>query len=472
MNSIHKKLSRYLSISISILLISILLATDISVDTWISDQFDRAMVNKAGLLETLVKENEDELEFHFAGEFMLEFEGKENPEYFQLWYKNEVFERSDTLELFEIKDLPRLNVIIGGSVFQNITLPDGRAGRMLYTKFLPQIDSELRGRLGFTSEEIAKHQRPMEFAYALSTEELDYVLWFVDVIFIVTSMLAVFAVRKIVKVVVTRSLQPINEFNNQLSRISLNSDNLEVSVETLPQELVPIAKGVNQFIIENHSLYMREQRITSDIAHEIKTPIAELLNLSEVALKFPHEKQITDRLATDVYEISSRLKHIVNSIMLLQKSSSTHELTKSNVNVIELLSNIIDRENVDNRPVNLLHDATPLAIEINKFALDTVLSNLVNNAFFYSPSGTAIDVLISRAADNKAIIKISNISRQECQEADLQLFFAPLWQKDESRTSTERFGLGLAIVKSYCIKLGATISVSLVGQKITFTVSL
>ena len=71
MNSIHKKLSRYLSISISLLLICILLATDISVDTWISDEFDRAMVNKVGLLETLVEEDEDGIEFDFAGEFKI-----------------------------------------------------------------------------------------------------------------------------------------------------------------------------------------------------------------------------------------------------------------------------------------------------------------------------------------------------------------------------------------------------------------
>ena len=102
MNSIHKKLSRYLSISISLLLFCILLATDISVDTWISDEFDRAMINKVGLLETLVEEDENGIEFDFAGEFMPEFEGKENPEYYQLWYRSEVFERSDTLELFEI----------------------------------------------------------------------------------------------------------------------------------------------------------------------------------------------------------------------------------------------------------------------------------------------------------------------------------------------------------------------------------
>jgi signal transduction histidine kinase len=471
-NSIHNKLSRYLSISISILLVSILLVTDISVDTWISEQFNRAMVSKIGLLETLVEEDEEGLEFDFAGEFMPEFEGKENPEYFQLWYKENVFERSDTLEFFEIRDLPRLNVKLGESIFLDVTLPDGRVGKMLFTKFLPQIDSELREKLGLTREEFAKKQKPMEFAYALSTEELDYVLWLVDVIFIITSIFAVFTVRKIVTVVISSSLKPINEFNNQLSKISLNSDNLEVSVEDLPQELVPIVKGVNQFIKENHSLYMREQRITSDIAHELKTPIAELLSLSEVAMKFPHEKQITDNLSNDVYEISSRLKHIVNSIMLLQKSSSTHELDKSKVDIIELSSKIINRENFDNKEVKLLHKTTPLIVVTNRFALDTILSNLINNAFYYSPNDTAIDILTSKASDDKAIIKISNISNQECQETDLQLFFDPLWQKDQSRTSRDRFGLGLAIVKSYCEKLGATVSVSLDGKTITFTVIL
>ena len=263
----------------------ILLITDISVDTWISGEFDRAMLNKVGLLETLVEEDNVEVEFDFAGEFMPEFEGLENPEYFQLWHKNQVFERSDTLTFFEISDLPRLNVELDEFIIQDITLPDGRDGRMVFTKFLPQVDSDVREKMGINREEFSKSQTPMEFAYALSKEELNYILWFVDVIFIITSILAVLAVRKIVKIVVYNSLKPIDDFNKQLSNISLNSNQLEVSVKTLPEELVPIANGVNQFIKDNHSLYVREQRLTSDIAHELKTPIAELISLSEVALR-------------------------------------------------------------------------------------------------------------------------------------------------------------------------------------------
>ena len=472
MNSIQKKLSRYLSISISILLVSILLATDISVDKWISEEFDRAMINKVGLLETLVEEDEEEVDFDFAGEFMPEFEGEENPEYFQLWYNNEVFERSDTLEYFDVKDLPRLQVELDDFIIRDVTLPDGRDGRMLFSKFLPQVDSDIREALGVTREEFAKNQKPMEFAYALSKVDLNYILWFVDFIFVITSTVAVLTVRKIVSVVVVRSLKPIDEFAQELSNVTLTSDNDNISVENLPEELIPIAKATDQFIKDNRNLYKREQRVTSDIAHELKTPITELLSLSEVALKFPHEKQITENLANDVKEISTRLKSIVNGILLLQKSNSNQTLPKAEVDLIAVINSVLSYENKSNRQISTNFENASFAVTTNKFALETVLSNLVSNAIYYSPDNSLIDASI-KTNDGKVQIDIAIICEGECCEGDLNQFFEPLWQKDDSRTSTERFGLGLAIVKSYCERLEATISDSLAEQKrITFTIVL
>jgi signal transduction histidine kinase len=315
MNSIKKKLSRYISISISILLVSLFFITDISVDSWISNQFDRAMVNKAGLLETLVSEAPEKIDFDFADEFMPEFSGVNDPEYFQLWRDNKVFERSETLKLFEDNELPRLAVALHKSSITNITLPDGRSGRMYFTRFKPQIDSDVREAFGVAREEFVKNQKPMELAYATSNEALNQILWFVDIIFIFTSIAAVIAVRLIVFNVVERGLKPLDELNAALKQINLNSEVSEISTNTLPEELVAIAEGINHFISENKTLYSREKRITSDIAHELKTPIAELLNLSEVAIKFPNEKQLAASFKTDVLTITQRFKNIVNGIM-------------------------------------------------------------------------------------------------------------------------------------------------------------
>lgn len=82
MNLIYKKLSCYLFIFILILMLVILLIIDISVDIWISGEFDWVMFNKVGLFEILVEEDNVEVEFDFVGEFMFEFEGFENFEYF------------------------------------------------------------------------------------------------------------------------------------------------------------------------------------------------------------------------------------------------------------------------------------------------------------------------------------------------------------------------------------------------------
>lgn len=473
MISIKKKLSRYISISVSILLIVIFLITDVLVDTWITSEFDRAMTIKSGLLITLVQEDVDEVEFDFADEFMPEFSGEFDPEYFQLWLDNEVFERSKTLELFEVNNLPKLDQPLHTSSITDITLPDGRSGKMYFTTFMPQIESDVREDYGITNEEFAKTQKPMSLAYAVSNESLNQILWFVDIIFILTSLAAILAVKIIVVNVVERGLTPLVKLNNELQKIDFNSQISTISTENLPEELTSIANGINHFISENKALYSREKRITSDIAHELKTPIAELLSLSEVSIKFPNEKQISDSFKSDVLEISERLKNIVNGILLLQKSSSAVELNKQDVDLKPLLQCIIDRENKSAREVILNCDDELGHIQISEIAIETILSNLVSNALFYSPDNTTITILVRAISDKKVLIKITNTSSHQYTEDELAHFFEPLWQKDNSRTSSERYGLGLAIVKSYCDNIGAKLTVELEPEnKVAFSILL
>mgnify|MGYP003668615469 CR=1 FL=1 len=474
MISIKKKLSRYLSISVSLLLVAIFLLTDIAVDTWISGEFDRAMVNKVGLLTTLVSEDTHEIDFDFADEFMPEFSGVNDPEYFQLWLDNKIFERSKTLELFDINELPKVELGDKHTLITDITLPDGRSGKMLFTKFKPQIDSDVREDNGITVAQFSKGQKSMELAYAISTEGLNQILWFVDIIFIFTSITAIIAVRIIVSNVVERGLKPIEQLNSELKQINLNSEVSEINASNLPEELITIANGINHFISENKILYTREKRITSDIAHELKTPITELLNLSEVAIKFPHEKQLSESFKTDVLTITERLRNIVNGILLLQKSSNKATLDKQQVDLKILISSVITLENKANRVINYHFNQACGNINTNEFALTTVLSNLINNALFYSPDSTAITITAEPYSDNEQIIlKISNHCEHDYSEEHLALFFEPLWQKDSSRTSVERYGLGLAIVKSYCENISADINVAISTEKeITFTIIL
>ena len=472
MNSIKKKLTRYLSISVSVLLVLILLATDISVDTWISQEFDKAMINKSNLLITLVSEDVNEVDFDFADEFMPEFSGKMDPEYFQLWHDNKVFERSKTLALFDVKDLPHVDTELHKSKIINITLPDGRSGRMITARFIPQVDSDIREEFGISVVDFAKTQKPMKLSYAISNESLNQTLWFVDIIFILSSLFTVFAVRLIVHKVVERELTPLDSLNSAIKSINLNSDIGSISNENLPEELLPIADGINHFLSENRILYAREKRMTSDIAHELKTPIAELINLTEVAIKFPEEKLISATFTTDVLSISERLKNIVNSILLLQKSSNHAELTKIELNIEKLMSTILHRESKAGRNVAFTISPTIDTIVTNKFAIETILSNLLSNALHYSPANSPVTILVAPDVNTARVkFSISNTSVYQYTATELEKFFEPLWQKDQSRTSSQRYGLGLAIVKSYCDNINAEINIALTpDNQITITV--
>ncbi len=472
MNSIKKKLTRYLSISVSVLLVLILLATDISVDTWISQEFDKAMINKSNLLITLVSEDVNEVDFDFADEFMPEFSGKKDPEYFQLWHDNKVFERSKTLALFDVNDLPHVDTELHKSKIINITLPDGRSGRMITARFIPQVDSDIREKFSISVADFAKTQKPMKLSYAISNESLNQTLWFVDIIFILSSLSTVFAVRLIVHKVVERELTPLDSLNSEIKSINLNSDIDSISIENLPEELLPIADGINHFLSENRILYAREKRMTSDIAHELKTPIAELINLTEVAIKFPEEKLISATFTTDVLSISERLKNIVNSILLLQKSSNHAELTKIELNIEKLMSTILHRESKAGRNVAFTISPKIDTIVTNKFAIETILSNLLSNALHYSPANSPVTILVAPDVNTARVkFSISNTSVYQYTATELEKFFEPLWQKDQSRTSSQRYGLGLAIVKSYCDNINAEISIALApNNQISFTV--
>ena len=103
MKSIRRKLVVTLSVTITGVVLCILLATDIAVDSWVDNEFNRGMHAKARMLMTLIHNNERGLSFNFPSEFMPEFEGKREPEYYQIWQGERIFTRSDSLALFSQK---------------------------------------------------------------------------------------------------------------------------------------------------------------------------------------------------------------------------------------------------------------------------------------------------------------------------------------------------------------------------------
>ncbi|WP_062566931.1 sensor histidine kinase [Pseudoalteromonas shioyasakiensis] len=465
MKSIRSKLVTTLSITITGLVLSILVATDIAVDSWIDNEFNRGLKSKAGMLMSLIDIDEEEIDFDFSGQFMPEFSGSTETEYFQIWSQSGVFARSESLHLFSQKNLPLEKIKLGETKIINTELPDGRNGRVIYTRFIPPLD--LDDDEDFIEGVNTSLQQPITLAYAASSEEVDFVLWLIDVIFVVSTVSVIVFIRLFVRKSVDSSLAPLNKLNRDISQLSIADKNAVITIKEPVKELQPIVDSLNAFIRENRQLYFRERRLTSDIAHELKTPIAELINMAEVAIRFPNEKEFEADFKPEVLKISQRLKSIVSNLLLLHKYSDEALQKQDACDLNQVILRTLEKHDLERIKFEFQDDIP--AIVSNLFALESIITNLVNNAKQYSPDKSDVTVSTLLTKEDKLQFSVTNEFKVPLTEDDLSQLFDPLWQKDSARTSNDNFGLGLSIAKALSKAIDAELQVSLSGQNITFS---
>ncbi|MFD2017026.1 histidine kinase dimerization/phospho-acceptor domain-containing protein [Vibrio olivae] len=107
------------------------------------------------------------------------------------------------------------------------------------------------------------------------------------------------------------------------------------------EEIEPIRQQINSYIQSNSSLFAREKRITGDIAHELKTPISEILALTEVYIRYPDDPRISETYQQDILSIATRMKNIVEKLLLLQRSAN-FELHQETLEIDSLICDLLD----------------------------------------------------------------------------------------------------------------------------------
>jgi signal transduction histidine kinase len=456
------------------ILILVFVAIDVAIDNWIDKEFDDGLITKSNYLKTLVKDTPNGIEFDFSGEFMPEFSLPAQGEYFQLWQAGKVLERSESLKHFENINLENPSLAINTSKFYSGLLPDGREGRIMTSFFLPQVDSKQR-------TELSASELPIQLTLAISTEELDNLLIIIDSSLWVGLILIIIIMRWAVNKVIIRGLQPLQSFNQSLRNAAITHKEIQFPTDAESfREIQPIKNELQKFINLNQQHLKNEKRITADIAHELKTPISELISLSEVYIRYPEDERIGGTYKQDVLNISLKMKGIVANLLLLQQShSESIKLNQESLSPNAVFEQVFEELHFKYAELyqrvklnNNIDDAMCFA---DKFSLHTVLSNLVDNALFYSPTHTDIDVNLSMINHAQhpsyIIISIENFISEHISEEDLEQLTLPLFQVEKSRTDQSRHGLGLAIVSNIAHKNNFDFKVKLQQtHRITFEI--
>jgi signal transduction histidine kinase len=222
--------------------------------------------------------------------------------------------------------------------------------------------------------------------------------------------------------------------------------------------------------INLHKAFNREQKLQEQkknfllsVTHELKSPLASIKILLQTIQKRNLSKQQTlDFIEKALLDIE-RLDDMVENMLLASKiENRSYTFPKAQFNLSALVDNIVNRLQINKCDINeqLINAEIEPKIEItgDKFALTSVVTNLIENAIKYSAPCEVVNVKLY-SKDARVYLEVADHGIGIADEEKARIFDRFYRVGSEETRNTKGTGLGLYIVKEVLDKHEATIKV-------------
>jgi signal transduction histidine kinase len=202
------------------------------------------------------------------------------------------------------------------------------------------------------------------------------------------------------------------------------------------------------------------KRLTGDLAHELRTPLATLQSHMEAMIDGIWEPD-RDRLLSCHEEIV-RINRLVGDLEKLARFEGENLiLDKTDFDITELMRRLV--QNFQNeflmRDIHIETNGQEERVFADRDKISQVFVNLLSNALKYTPQGGGVCISI-RGDSSKTVIVVED-SGEGISDEDLPYIFERFYRADKSRTrSTGGAGIGLTIAKAIVTAHSGTITVS------------
>lgn len=249
--------------------------------------------------------------------------------------------------------------------------------------------------------------------------------------------------------VARQGLQRMREFENKIEQITADSLHERIDLKEWPKELKSFGKKFNMMLDRLQASFNQLSQFSSDIAHELRTPINNLRGMTEIALadkNHPDSNQILLEKYMQEYEHLSKL--IENLLFLARSDHGQLGLKKEKINARDEILKICDYYQALALENSIeLSCAGNANISVDSILFKRMMSNLLSNAFKYTETNGKIKINIV-PHHNSTNISITDTGLGIPSE-HLDKIFDRFYRVDSSRSQgSGGLGLGLAIVKS------------------------
>lgn len=254
-----------------------------------------------------------------------------------------------------------------------------------------------------------------------------------------------------------RFLSPIRKIAFSAESISDGNDlSKRIELSDTRDELYVLSESFNKMFHRLEKSFEEEKQFTSDIAHELRTPVATILAQSELTLSKERTGDEYIKSLSVIKRQSLRMKNIVEEMLQFSRLEKMKELPNTKeFNLSVLLENI--KEEQATRNINSITIQGDIDKDImlngNSDMICRLVNNLISNAYKYGKENGSI-LLSLKQNDDEILLSVQDDGigiEKSMQDKIFNRFF----QADNARTAKDSqcsIGLGLSIV-SHIAKL-------------------
>lgn len=226
-------------------------------------------------------------------------------------------------------------------------------------------------------------------------------------------------------------------------------------------ELEDLGRAFNELLARRHEALERQRRFAGDASHQLRTPLAGLMNLIEVVRRRPRPADEYEETLDQVHREATRLRQIIESLLFLARSEAEAAPPRGQpLDLAEWTPELLEGWSGHLRAADLDFErpAGPVWVDAHPPLLAQVLANLVDNALKYSEPGSRVAVSCWGEPGRSALAVEDRGTGLAPDEVGS--IFEPFYRSPHARKlGREGVGLGLSVARRIVSALGGTIEV-------------
>jgi two-component system heavy metal sensor histidine kinase CusS len=271
-----------------------------------------------------------------------------------------------------------------------------------------------------------------------------------------------------------RGLAPLHEISRRTSGITADRLDERLPVDAIPRELADVAANLNEMLARLESSFRRLTDFSSDLAHELRTPVSNVLTQTQVTLSRRRTLgEYEDVLASNAEEFE-RLSRMISNMLFLAKSDKALIVPeREKVDLRAELESVVEfyESLIEEKSIRLTLSGYALTSG-DRLMLRRAASNMISNAIRHTPPGGEIRLVLD-APDAKGVVFRVENDGDTIPAEDLPRIFDRFYRVDASRQRfSDGAGLGLAITLAIIRAHGGDITAASENGHTSFMVTL